>query len=108
MKQYTPSINQTSFVKITSLADPAKLAFIVDSGKSWARWNPGFGNSPPVNGVINKEQDWGGGSEKSPFNWAMRHRYEGGNNVGFADGHLSYSRNLQLDYLSDKLKVLNE
>ena len=95
------------FVKMISLIDPVKLVLFVD-GQASGRFSPGWGSPVQVNYAYDDQTDWGSSDPlKSPFNWTRRHQY-GGTNVGFADGHVSYSKNLQSDYFANKLKVLNE
>ena len=96
----------TRFIKFIELKDPVKLALFVD-GQASGRFSPGWGGNIHVNFAYDGQTDWGSSDpNKSPFNWTKRHRY-GGTNVGYGDGHVGFSRNLQSDYAGGKIQVTN-
>ncbi|MCM8535444.1 MAG: prepilin-type N-terminal cleavage/methylation domain-containing protein [Lentisphaeraceae bacterium] len=95
-------------IKIGTIADPVKLVMFVDH--KGARFHPGYGSAPPSHGnpqpLTNDDGgNWSFGVDLSYYNWVKRHKQ--GTNLGFADGHVSFSRNLQADVADEKYKVVN-
>lgn len=94
--------------KMSEILNPVKLAMFVDHKE--ARFHPGYGNSPPTHGnpqPLSDGGNWSFGVELSYYNWVKRHK-KGGTNIGFIDGHVEYSFNLQSDVSTDKTLVVNK
>lgn len=96
--------------KMGQIEQPAKLAMLVDS--KGARFHPGYGAVPPTNGnpqplTNDGGGNWSIGGELAYYNWVQRHN-KGGTNIGFMDGHVDYSNNLQRDVSEDVIIVVNK
>ncbi|MCH2209497.1 MAG: type II secretion system GspH family protein [Lentisphaerales bacterium] len=86
--------------------NPDRLVGWVDS--RLARFHPGYsketrGNEDPT---PTADINYTYGAINSAYNWVKRHRK--GSNIGFTDGHVAFSRNLQRDVANDKFFVKNE
>ncbi|MCM8533555.1 MAG: prepilin-type N-terminal cleavage/methylation domain-containing protein, partial [Lentisphaeraceae bacterium] len=95
------SLDYSKLITQMEVINPDKTITWVDA--RGARFHPGFSDETHGNEQPMKAEDglWAFGVPNSFLNWVKRHRK--GTNVGFIDGHVRYSRNLQRDVASDEL-----